>query len=358
MEEKYRNKIYDRLLSMKVDIEMKSFPHPQYINEKIGQCHVYIDEVERYSIETSKEISIKQQAVNNAEADYDTKKEELLINNDDIKKLPNIRDREAKANSMLKEELKSIRGYINDLTDLNNLLKSINLKIKNLNRTNADIKMMVRVMESQIKLGIAPDTDKVTQSLIQEMDKGINNSDSFEDVEVEESEEDVIDPTEDLDINELLNSDSDNEDKSEDIKEKDTTFEEKEKSDICELKKAEPTIEDSEAVMVEKGLIDPLPDFDKTLKEPVVLEDTPVLEEDWPFNLDGDTSQKDKVSEDKTEIDLDSAINFINQKERGGQKEETETEKNIKTDNNQKKDRQQKSDKIGLDIDDLLDNIN
>ena len=378
METEYRNKIYDRLLSIKLDIEMQSFPNPQYINEKIGQCHAFINEVERFSIETCKDISIRQQALNNAEADYEIKLEDLLINNNDIKSLPNIRDREAKANSMLKIELKEIHEHENVLTELNNLLKAINLKNRNLSRANTDIRMMVRIMESQIKLGVAPETDSVVKSLIDEMDRVESDTDAFEDVEAEAFEEDVVDPTTGLDINDLLSSNNDSEPikveesiKVEDLGDDfniDEFFDSKSEPDpdiappSKTKKEKEPTIEEAEKSLVDMGLIDPIPNFDETTKDPVITEDLPILEEeDWPFEKNDKENEKDSTEGAEQKIvDLDSVIDFKDQEEKGGgkQKEEIKTQKEEKTDDTQRKDRQQKEEeKIEIDMDDYLDSI-
>lgn len=337
MEEKEKNKIYDRLLDISFKIELQSFPNPQYINEKIGECHVYIGEIERHSIEVTKEISVVQQAYNNALADYEVKKENLLIQNEGIKSLPNIKDREAKANSMLKEELKQIREYENTLTDLNNLLKAINLKLRNLNRANTDIRMMVRVLESQIKLGMAPATDPVMKSLVEEMNKGKENIDSFEDVEAEVTEETVVDPTEDLNIDELLSTSSVTQEK-------------------------EPTVNESHNSMIDKGLIDPIPEVEPEI-EPNTIgdviieeEDTPiVVEEDWP-EIDTKNIEIENESDSKI-VDLDSAIDFS---EKGGETQQTESKESEQTDTileSNDIDRQQKKEEIGIDIDELLNDI-
>lgn len=317
MQEKYKNKIYDRLLSIKLKIEVQSFPNPQYINEKIGECHVYIDEIERYSIETTREVSAMQQALNNAVADYEVKKENFLIHDKDIKSLPNIKDREAKANSQLESELKQIKEYENILIDLNNLLKAINLKIKNLNRANTDIKVMIRVLESQIKLGMAPATDSIMKSLIEEINKGKIDADSFEDVKTEVIEEDITDPTSDIDIDDILSS-------------------------------SEVTSKYSESIS--EKLIEPIPKIESisVSTEPEIIESIPlIIEEDWP---EIDT----KISIDESDskiVDMDLAFDFS---KKGGN---IETKKSEEMDNTiQKEDHQQKNE-IGIDIDDLLNSI-
>jgi hypothetical protein len=207
MEQSHKNQIYDRLLAIKVKIEAEAIPSPQYVNEKIGECSIAIEEIERYSIEVSKEISVLSQASNNAISDYEYKKE-MLFQTEEIKSLPNIKDRESRANSRLKCELDTIRSYKNELTDLNNLLKQVSLKIRNLNRVNTDIKMQLRILEAQIKLSGGTGTDDASRSLMEEMKKGIYNEDIFGEPDTETTIVHVEDPSSPLDVNNLLKQDA------------------------------------------------------------------------------------------------------------------------------------------------------
>jgi len=206
MEQEKKNNIYDRLLEIKIRIEFQDIPSPHYINEKIGECHLFIEEVERYSIEISKEISVLSQAFNNAVSEYEYKKEQLF-ETEDIKNLPSIKDRESRADSRLKVERSKILYYKNELTDLNNLLKQLNLKIRNLNRVNADIKMQIRILEAQIKMG-GQGTNDVTRSLVAEMNKGISVEDMFEGSISETTNSQTEDPSEPLDINGLISDET------------------------------------------------------------------------------------------------------------------------------------------------------
>ena len=203
MDQDRKNFIYDRLLAIRLKIEAQEIPSPYYVNGKIGECHVLIEEVERYSIETSKEISVISQALNNSMAEYETKKETLL-QNPDIGVLPTIKEREARANMRLREELGRIKSYRNEQLDLNNLLKAINLKIKDLTRANADIKMQLRILDAQIKLGGGPDANAAMRSLSEEFKKSISNEDVFGDSSAETSIEQTEDPSEPLDVDNLL----------------------------------------------------------------------------------------------------------------------------------------------------------
>ena len=196
--------LFDILDSMKISIEPQSVVNPGYINDKIAECHKLLEEVEKHYIDISRGLSTFQQAMNNAVTDFEIKKDNLLINDEDIKDLPNIRDREARANSKLRTESRTIRGYENQITQLNCAMKIVNLKNKNLNRANADLKLMVRTMEVQAKFNDFGNVDMATKSLVEEFKKSLINEDSFEDVSSSLVKEGTMDTTVPLDVNNLL----------------------------------------------------------------------------------------------------------------------------------------------------------
>jgi hypothetical protein len=327
MEIAYRNTIYDRLLEIRFTIDIEIIPNPAAINQKIGECHAFIEEIEHFSIKISKEISIKQQALNNATAALEVKKSDIFTNNSEVKNLPSIKDREAAANMLLREEQVKVTEYENDVTDLNNLLKSINLKIRNLNRANNDIKMQLRIFEAQAKIGgVGPSTNYAAKSMLEELEKSTIGEDSFGDAEAEEEEEEekVVDPSTSLDVESLLDG------------------------------KEEP--KPSEEEMAEK-LIDPVPNLspDTDGESPIEIED------DWPVIDQETVLEVEKVIEapelENKEIDLD-ALFVTSEKiiQEGGKEEKSQTETQIKIEvaENQK---ERHTVETGMDLDDLLDSF-
>jgi hypothetical protein len=204
MNSEEKDKIFDRLIAINMEISNGTVmvPDPSYINRKIGECHIYIGEVEKFYINVSKEISVIQRALNNARAKYESEKDNLLTTKETIRSLPSIVEREAMANSLLKDSIREIQNYENELSDLNNLFKAINHKNKNLIRANQDIKSQMRMVEAQVRLG-SP-TDAVAKGFMEEMKKGISGDDSFKDAFTEVEEIKTADPTTPLDVKSLL----------------------------------------------------------------------------------------------------------------------------------------------------------
>jgi hypothetical protein len=206
MEIQRRENIYDRLSAISMKMEIKTLPDTQYINEKIGQCHVFIEEVEKFFIEISKEMSAVQRALNNALAGYETARDDLMATDPDIMSLPSQKDREAKSNYQLKKELSEIKHYKNDLVDLENLQKAVNVKLKNLSRVNTDIKIQLRLMDSQVRLGSPSVTSEAARSLAEELSKTTVGLDVFNQAETSVEETVIVDPTVPLDVDNLLSS--------------------------------------------------------------------------------------------------------------------------------------------------------
>ena len=193
MTEEEINKIYDRLYHISPKIEPRSIPNPRYISEKIGECHVCIEEVEKFYIKTNKEYSILQRAYNNSESAYAIAKDDLLTNDIDIINLPNQKDREARANNRLKDKINEIKNYKNEIDALKTLLDTINVKFKDLSRLNGDIKLQLRIMEAQIKLGTG--SGETEKSLMDELKKTVIGEDLWENIDTKVTEETIMDPS-------------------------------------------------------------------------------------------------------------------------------------------------------------------
>jgi len=377
---RYKNRIYDRLLEISVKFQVRDIPDPQYINEAITQCHFFIEEVEHYNIEISKEISLQQQALNNAIADYDYKKEKHLTQNEEIKNLPNIKDREAKANILLNDEIQNIKHYQNEVNDLNNLLKAVNLKLKNLNRCNSDIKMQLRVLEARLKLGSGPGSESAYKSLTEEFKKGLKNEDSFKENETKIIKEQIQDPSIPLDIDNLLDTDSDTDDTDSGIIDTDSDTDDTDSGIINTDSDTNDTDSgiidtDSDTDDTDSGIIDTDSDTDDTDSGIIDTDsgindielnesaDIPTDEDPWPdfdnfINSENPKKENEKNAEksnNEKSINLDNILDFSNQK--GGTKKQ-KAEEQITLDKVESIQKEGHNQKEGINIDDLLDNLN
>lgn len=348
MEKEYKNKIYDRLLEIKFKININAIPNPQQVNEKIGECHSYIEEVSHFSIQIHKEMAVMQQAYNNALVDFELKKDTLLTQ-EPIKSLPNIKDREARSNLLLRKDRERVKDYQNNLSDLNNLLKAVSLKIRNLNTANADIKLQLRVLEAQVKLGTGPATSAAAKSLMEEMSKSTIDKDSFEDALSETSKDSTVDPSVPIDIEDIFIDEDSFQEKiseSERVPEKyiepmpDLSSDEKENKEGTEEKEIIPPAEKKEIPPAEEKEIPPT--------------------KEWAIDEEKKIKKEESINEKKdNEINLDNVID-INKK--GGIETKRVKDKKTKQKEEIKKEKENESQKEnssninsgGIDLDDLL----
>ena len=185
--------IYDQLESVSVTIEPRSIPNPRYISEKIGECHVCIEQVEKIYIKANRELSVLEIALNNAETSFAIARDELISTNPDISNLPSVKEREARANTVLKDQINLISDYKRDLKSLETLVKTLTVKLRNLGRLNGDIRLQMKIMEAQIRLGTGDINDPTTKNLMDELKKTVLGQDVWEGAETKTKEMSIMD---------------------------------------------------------------------------------------------------------------------------------------------------------------------
>jgi len=289
MEQNDKIAMYDRLYAISINFEADPVPNPTYLHGAIVKCHQYIEETERYHIQVTREMSIVQRALNNTQAEYQTKKDKLIdemfASKTSGEFLPNIKDREARANQNLKEELHRIQEYENELSDLNSLLRITTLKMRNLNQANQDIRSQIKLLESQLKLNALPRTDQVMSNFVSELHKSTIGEDSFMDSASTTVEENVVDPSAALDVDSLLN-----------------TTPNPEPNNLSEPV-ASTQADLPEQVTVNAGLLEPVPDLDPETNGENPDEEATTLDEPW----EATTEEEPSVSPNPV-VDLDVII--------------------------------------------------
>lgn len=145
-----KNIIYTELLKLKLDLEYKDIPTPSYIIDLITKCRSFLIKVEKYMIETTMELDVSKRQFRVEKLNLDIKKRQALINNDRIKKLPSIKEREAAVDELLESDYKNLLDIENNLASLENLASSIKTVYYNLKDTNGDIKTLLSIMKEQI----------------------------------------------------------------------------------------------------------------------------------------------------------------------------------------------------------------
>lgn len=192
--------VYDELLCLKLELNYSDVPTPSYIQTLIINCNNYQRKVEKYFIESTRELSYVEKLFRTEKLSLETKKRHALINNERIKKLPTGKERESAVDGLLEKDYETMLSLENEAASLRDLLTAIKTVQYNLKATNSDIKMLLKIMDQQInRLNIGHPEDPEMKNLIKDLgdlDK-LDEEMTAEDIESatesqEESDDQVI----------------------------------------------------------------------------------------------------------------------------------------------------------------------
>lgn len=111
-----------------------------YITEIIAKCRNHLNRVSQILLRMSRERRLVKFTLSGEETILSAEKDRLLAEDDDVKRAANIRDREAIANTKLRERLNRIHVLKNELLDLETVEKAVKLIHEELVRTSNEIK--------------------------------------------------------------------------------------------------------------------------------------------------------------------------------------------------------------------------
>ncbi len=145
------NEIYDQV--SKLTITLHKDPAslgPKYLQDAIATCNNYKNQVS----ETLSRLMRKKHEVSRGlqarQAAYQVSFDDLLANNESIRRLPNIEDRRATANVMLREDRQAINSFEAELKDLESVEKVVRHRHKELSDTMGAIKAQRSLIRDEL----------------------------------------------------------------------------------------------------------------------------------------------------------------------------------------------------------------
>lgn len=196
MDPKRQTYIYDQLLKLNIELNFSDIPTPAYIQEKIIQCNGYQITAEKFFIETTREYTLAERDFKIESMQLEMLRRQTLLNNDRVKSLPTGKEREAAVNDILEKENERLLKLENEFDAVKNILIVIKQKQSTLKGVNANIKVLVGLMEQQInRLNIGrPDDPEVREfarelAEIDEYEKEMNLDDIESSIEIPQSED-------------------------------------------------------------------------------------------------------------------------------------------------------------------------
>lgn len=141
MKQEAIEKIYEDIGQLQIELEPDpTVLGPLYINKIVSQCRNYLNRVSLILLKLSRERRSLKRQLAGEETLLGAERDRLLAEDDTVKRQANIRDREAVANTMLRERLNTIASLKNELLDMETVEKAVALIHSELVRTSNEIK--------------------------------------------------------------------------------------------------------------------------------------------------------------------------------------------------------------------------
>lgn len=126
---------------------------PKYLQDLIATCRNYTNHVARLVNELHMEKSLVESNLRKKELAFKLGADDLLANDLRVKNLPNIADRQAQINILLRDEHRAIESLKNDVKDIEALEKMVKLVHRELKDTMGEIKVQRALVRDEIDTG-------------------------------------------------------------------------------------------------------------------------------------------------------------------------------------------------------------
>ncbi len=154
MDEKRVRAVYEEL--GRYEIELASDPislGPKYLQEIIALCRNYMNQATKLLMEVNLEKQLLTRVLNALQVAYDVDADNLLANDERVRRLPNIKDRESTVKVLLRDQLRVIATRKAEVNDLTCVEKAVKHKHGELKETMDAIKMQKSLIAAEITTG-------------------------------------------------------------------------------------------------------------------------------------------------------------------------------------------------------------
>jgi len=141
MDQAFVDKIFNEVGGLHLELERDpTVLGPNYINSIMAQCRNYLNRISSIRLNLSRMRRDLMSKLGGEETLFSVEKDRLLSENEDVKRQPNIRDREALVNTLLRDRVNSISAFKSEILDLETVEKSVKMVHDELIRTSGEIK--------------------------------------------------------------------------------------------------------------------------------------------------------------------------------------------------------------------------
>jgi hypothetical protein len=141
MDQVFVDRIYSEVGQLHIELERDpTVLGPNYIHEIMSRCRNYLNKVSHTRLTLSKMRRDLMVKIGGEETLFTVEKDRLLAEEDSVKRQPNIRDREALVNTLLRDRVNSISVLKSELLDLETVERAVKMVHEELIRTSTEIK--------------------------------------------------------------------------------------------------------------------------------------------------------------------------------------------------------------------------
>lgn len=126
---------------------------PKFLNTQVAQRRNLTNTIQEFEREAAKHKLDFERSLSIAEAEYDMKYNEMMSHDPTVMLKTSVRDREALVKFNLSDTLRQIAELKRKITDIGHIESVINSKLRELRDIGGALKLQIRLIESEIKLG-------------------------------------------------------------------------------------------------------------------------------------------------------------------------------------------------------------
>lgn len=177
------DKVFEEISKYKIELA----PDPtvlgaKYLQDQIATCRNYTNNVTVLLNQIHRERMSIDANVRRKETAFKIASDELLSKNAQVRNLPNIADRQAQINIMLREEHREIEDLRNDVRELDHLEKMVKITHRELKDTMAEIKLQRALIRDELDSGRMYGDERNSEG----REAGKSDSQTVEDIDEDE----------------------------------------------------------------------------------------------------------------------------------------------------------------------------
>ena len=135
---------------------------PRYLQGLIATCRNHLNSVSRLILEVHQEKQTLDRDLRAQDASFQVSFDNLLANDERIRRLPNIEDRKATAKVFLRDEISGIETLKSEIHDLEYVEKAVRHRHRELSATMGEIKLQKSLIAAEIHTGAMYGDERAT----------------------------------------------------------------------------------------------------------------------------------------------------------------------------------------------------